>query len=403
MTTTASAPVGKAGAAASLYDASKSSNFAAAFPQSRILEKSESVGLIRELRPPSEYIGLRFAPFMDVASEDVTFQYAKGATAGKAPARAEDAEARLRQRDDYFTGEGRARIGDWAHKNHYRASDVNKYRDYLSIQEEIRDRRALPLDAQGVLNDFRSRVLRDTADRKLALDTTIEDLIMGSLSTGAMTYQDDKIKWTIPWGRPAGQQAQAPASGTYASDTHDPIGDINKVKQYMFKTYGIRIRRALASRAFLNSLYNSAKFLPRSGFAPGAGVDMNYVVDGWGPQAAIDIVQRNCDITIEEYDGVWFDRALGSTSLIINRFVPENRVIFLPEESDVLAYNNTSIGFAKTLTAPAPENNWTPGFYEWERETIDPWGQDIGTGIKALPVFMSMETTYTMDVTLPAV
>jgi hypothetical protein len=54
------------------------------------------------------------------------------------------------------------------------------------------------------------------------------------------------------------------------------------------------------------------------------------------------------------------------------------------------------LGFGKTLTSPHPEGNWQSGFYEWERETEDPWGTDRGTGIKAFPVFPYMQYTFTM-------
>jgi hypothetical protein len=65
---------------------------------------------------------------------------------------------------------------------------------------------------------------------------------------------------------------------------------------------------------------------------------------------------------------------------------------------DVNSFVETEIGFAKTLTSPHPMGNWQPGFYEWERETVDPWGYDVGTGVKAFPVFPHMDLTYTLTV-----
>ena len=79
---------------------------------------------------------------------------------------------------------------------------------------------------------------------------------------------------------------------------------------------------------------------------------------------------------------------------------PENEILFLPNMEDVLEVDDTEIGFAKTLTSPHPEGNFTPGFYEWERSTVDPWGQDAGTGVKAFPVFPHMDYTYGVTVTL---
>ena len=96
--------------------------------QNRLVRKEVSLGNIREYEPPQEHIGLQFAPWKEVASDDVVFNYTKGRTADLAPGRAEDAEAELAGKD-HFHGYGRASINDWSLKHHYDASDVTRYRD----------------------------------------------------------------------------------------------------------------------------------------------------------------------------------------------------------------------------------------------------------------------------------
>jgi hypothetical protein len=372
----------------------------ASLPLDRLIRKEVALGVIREIVPPQNHIGLQLVPFLGVASDDVIFDYAKGLTDGLAPARAEDAESELAQKDETFVGQGRASVIDWAVKDHYSASDVSRYREALLIAEQVRDTNSLPLTVQSATEGFQSKVARDTARRRRKLDNRIEWLIMSALSTGVIAYNDGKIKFTVDYGRPAGQQAQAPTSGTYASTTHDPIGDILTLQQLMFDTYGVRINRAIASRRFLNSLWKSAKFIPLTGFTSGA--DPNYLIQGWSPKAAIDAVANATGLTFIEYDSVYRTRPVGSNTVTNNRFLPDNRVIFLPDEGDLAEFSETELGFGKTLTSPHPEGNWSSGFYEWEKDTgPDPWGHDMGTGVKAFPVFPHMDLTFSWDVTLP--
>jgi hypothetical protein len=222
-------------------------------------------------------------------------------------------------------------------------------------------------------------------------------MIMQSLETGGITYNDGKIKFTVSYGRPGGQQDQAPTSGLWSATTSDPIKDIQAAQTLMYDTYGVRMTRAITSRRVLNNVMNSDKFIARTGLT-GTGVDPKYLIDGWGPQAAVDIVQRATGLTFMQYDSVYRTRPIASNTVTNNRFLSDNKVFFLPDEGDIAAFDDTEIGFAKTLTAPHPEGNWTSGFYEFEYDTVDPWGRAVGTGVKAFPVFLHLDKTYTMTV-----
>jgi hypothetical protein len=371
--------------------------------QDLLIRQEVALGVIREIVPPITHMGLVLVPFLDVPTDDVIFDYARGLSDGLAPARAEDAEAELAQKDDVTFGEGRASVIDWSVKDRYNASDVHRYREYLAIAEQLRDTGTFQLTVTSAISDFMARMARDTLLRKRKLDNRIEWMIMGSLSTGTMVYNDGKIKFTVDYGRPANQDSQAPRSGSYAGTTHDPIGDIVAVQEYMYDLRGVRITQAICSRRFLNKLMLSDKFGARTGLPGGlaAGVDPNYLLNGWGPQAAVDIVAAATGLTFIEYDSVYRTRAVGSNNFVNNRFTPINKVIFLPDPADIAEIDETQIGFGKVLTSPHPMGNWQSGFYAWERETVDPWSHDIGSGIKAFPVLPFMEYTYTWNVTLP--
>jgi hypothetical protein len=366
----------------------------------RLVRKEVALQTIREIEPPKTHIGLQLFPWMDVASDDVIFDFAKGLTDGLVAARAEDAESELAQKDLLFGGSGRASVVDWAQKDHYSASDVTKYRETLLVQATLGSNVAAPLTVGNMVSDFQAKLAREDALRRRRIDNRMEWLIMTAMSTGAISYDDGKISFAINYGRPSGQQAQAPTGGLFSLTTSDPIGEILAVQEFMYDTYGVRITRALTSRKVLNSFMNSDRFIARSGMVNTTGsdpVDLNYIMDGWGAQAAQNVVERVTGVSFIEYDAVYRTRPINSTTITNNRFFPQNRILFLPSEDDVAEIGN-ELGLGKMLTSPHPEGNWQSGFYEWEEETKDPWGLNRGTGVKAFPVFPHMDLTFTMDV-----
>lgn len=388
---------------------------ATAIGQDRIIRKEVALGSIREIEPPLTHIGLQFAPWLEVAADDVIFNYIKGDTDGLAPARAEDAESELAQKDDAVLGEGRASVIDWAHKDHYTASDVNRYRELRRVIEAMQNG-DLPLTISSALEDWATKFARDAARRKRKLDNRINWMIMTqSLATGGIGYNDGKIKFSVDFGRPAAQ-----ANGNAANDlapyvlngvidwsgvTHDPIGFIEAVQEFMFDLYGVRVDRILTSKKVTRRIVNSEKFSQRAGLgaaytASGTATapDLHYLLDGWGPDAALQVVENATGVKFILDDSVYRTRPIGSQTVTNNRFWPELEMLFLPNEGDLAEVDDTDIGFGKTLTSPHPEGKWTPGFYEWERSSVDPWGQDAGTGVKAFPVFPHMEYTYAVDV-----
>jgi hypothetical protein len=370
-------------------------------PQDRLIRKEVALGTIREIEPPLTHIGLQLFPWMEVASDDVIFDYAKGLTDGLAPARAEDAESELAQKDLLFGGTGRASVIDWALKDHYSASDVTRYRENVMVQARLGGELNLPLTVGSMVSDFQAKIAREDALRRRKLDNRIEWMVMTAMSAGVLSYNDGKIIFSVDYNRPSNQQAQAPTGALFsAGTTHDPIGEFLAVQEFMYDTHGVRITRALTSRKVIQSFMNSDRFIARSGLVNTSGsdpVDLNYLMDGWGPQAALQVVERATGIQFIEYDSVYRTRPVGSTTITNNQFFPQNRILFLPDPNDVAEIGN-ELGLGRVLTSPHPEGNWQPGFYEWEQETKDPWGLNRGTGVKAFPVFPHMDLTFTMDV-----
>ena len=369
----------------------------------RLVRKEVALATVRAIEPPQGHIGLSIVPFKSVPTDDVIFDYAKPTVSGLAPARAEDAESELAQKDTIFGGVGRAAVLDWAQKDHYTASDVSRYRETALIEARTSGVNALnlPLTVGSQLEDMRAKFARDDAARRRRIDNRIEWLIMTALSTGGIAYNDDKINFTVDFGRPPGRHDQAPAGGLWTLGTSDPIGDVLSVKEFMEETHGISITRAITSQKVINNMINSDRFVARTGLVvggtPSSPIDLNYVLPGWNPAAALAVVENATGVQLTPYDSVYRTRPIGSTTTTNNRFLPQNKIVFLPNPAqlDDLEHGD-GLGFGKTLTSPHPEGNWQPGFYEWERETEDPWGTDRGTGIKAFPVFPMMQYSFTM-------
>lgn len=371
-------------------------------PQDRLIRKEVALGTLRELQPPTDHIGESIAPMMSVASDDVIFDYARSLADGLAPARAEDAEAELAQKDIMLGGTGRASVIDWAIKDYYTASDVARYRETLLLAGRLGEigTTNMPLTVGSQLEDFRNKVARDDALRRRKLDNRLEWMRLTPLDTGGLAYNDGKIKFAVDYGRPADQTDEAPAGGTYESTTHDPIGDMLAMQEFMFNRYGVRMNRAITSKKVLNTFWKTNKFTALAGVVggtPSSPIDPNYLVAGWGPQRAIDAVSSAVGVNFQVYDSVYRTRAIGSTTIVNTRFSDEKKIYFLPDPADV-ANLDDAIGFARTLTSPHPEGNWSTGFYEWEEDTKDPWGTTRGTGIKAFPIFMHLDWTYSMKV-----
>jgi len=375
-----------------------------AYPtQDRLIRKEVALATIRAIEPPQGHIGLTIAPWREVASDDVIFDYAKPTVTGLAPARAEDAESELAQKDTLFGGTGRAALLDWAQKDHYTASDVARYREQALIDARLGGVNGLrlPLTVGSALEDMRRKFATDDVARRRRIDNRIEWLIMTALSTAGISYSGSNIKFVVDYVRPPAQHDQAPAGGVWTGATSDPIGDVKYVVEYMDVMHGIKISRAICSQKIINAMINSDKFIARTGLVvggtPSSPIDLDYVLPGWDNEAARRVVETATGVKFTAYDSVYRTRPIGGTTTTNNRFFPQNKILFLPDETQITDLEDgDGLGFGKTLTSPHPEGNWQAGFYEWERETEDPWGTDRGTGVKAFPVFPYMNYTFTM-------
>lgn len=370
--------------------------------QNDLVRKQVSLGVVRALPVPTEYIGLSaFAPKRAIQSDDYIFSLLPDDVGGLAPARAEDAEAEIAFKDDYI-GEGKGSIIDWAIKDTYDTSDITRHRSLLAAASDLRNNQVLNRTVSSITEGFQERLDRDTRIRRLKLDTRAEWLIMKSVFDGKISYNDGKIAFEVDWERPADQHQQAPDSVAEYTEANkadaDPIGDIKKIKKLMKKRYGVNITQAWTSEEVMNRFIYSDRFIALGGILSGTGMaptDPNYTIPNWGPQAARAVIQAQTGVTFNVYDGFYWDRPLGSKTRSQIRFTDERDILFMPDRS--VFSQMSDIGFGQMLTSPHIAGNMTPDFYTWEKDHgQDPWRVDYGTGIKMFPVFPHMDHTYTM-------
>lgn len=405
MTTTSFGPSGMAGATQGYGAPSGQGNFAYPYPVDRLIRKESALGAIREIAPPEDHIGLNLFPFFEVPHDDFFFDYIKGDATGLAPARAQDAESELAQKDFFISGQGRGSIIDWAIKDHYDPSDVNNFRELENVARLIQEggQTQVPGSLQSSLNELPFKLARDSAQRRRRLDNRIEHIIMTSLVTNTYTYNDGRVSFATPWGRPTDQTDEAPASGTYAGVDGDPIGDWVAVDEFMYERYGVNMKRCIMGRKVANAFYRSKFWGARTGLITNASstpVNPRYLMEGWGPVGALQAVADATGIQPTIYDSVYRTRPIGSNTFTNNRFIPDDVIIFLPDEADIVDFDSSPLGLGKVCTSPHIEGNGGAGFYEWEMSTKDPWSYSVGTGIKMYPIFPHMELTYTMKLTL---
>jgi len=346
--------------------------------QDQLVRKEVAVGVARDLPLDRNYIWNRFAPMMTVGADDITFQVAKPQNEGMVPARAEDAESELAQKDDYFST-GRASIVDWAVKDSYSSSDVTRHREFSRLAE-LAGGTSFPLTVGLEIGNFNAMVARDAIERRRKIERRLEWLTMNqALSTGAISYNDGKMIWTDSFGRPVNQHNQATPSGVnwdVGDGSHDPIGDFHAVVEFMEDTHDVTMASVILSRKAIRRMADSLKFYPRSGLATPAGAvstDINYLISNFDPSVARSIVEQATGLNVIEYEAKWNSRPIGSTTNTRNRFVPENQAIFIVDMASAGELIGTEIGFGKTLTSPHAENGFQSGFYAWEQSGVDPW------------------------------
>lgn len=351
----------------------------------RLVNKDVMLGLLRELEPPQKHIGNSILPMQNVESDDVIWDAVKGLTVGLAPARAADAESELQQSDE-VVGTGKASIIDWAIKDRWNASDVQRFREITAFAGAD----SIPRTVESITADFQAKMARKALKRRRQLDNRIEWLAWQAVQD-LLSYNDNKVKFSVSYGIPSDQKVVIPAV-TWDLTTADPIGNTLAWRELVRNRTGVELTRAVTSRKVLFSVMNNTKFAQLF-----SGQNPFYMLStDFGIAQATDKLAAATDMSWTVYDASYRTRPFGSTTITNTRFTNDKDVFLFPDPGDLEAYSggDNGLGLGNILSSPHPEGNWQSGFYEWEKERTDPWGVDQGTGIKAFPVLYAPEVLF---------
>lgn len=100
-------------------------------------------------------------------------------------------------------------------------------------------------------------------------------------------------------------------------------------------------------------------------------------------------------VTLQVYGAMYSDLVVNSApnqepAVNWKRFLPENRVIIIPN------FSRGQIG--NLITGPAWANNFQTGKYTWRKEQEDPWNVKVGVGYNGFPRIQHPEAIAVFDV-----
>lgn len=327
-------------------------------------------GIVQDLPIPKNYIGTQFLPFRDIPSDKLQWDIFKNENP-VAPFVAIDAES-PRMEEEIITS-AFAEIAYIRFKRAFYEHDLRIIREFgQGPNFDANQPGAMGLMAKAA----RDRITRSAVRLSDSVDARIEwmciNSLLGSLTVTPNAYSNVSINLTYP------VQTVTPNYGLWSDTANsDPIRDISD--WFVDLTYDLVTM--IAGRKVFSYLERNAN-LRRQLFV-GAGITAATLPSLITRRSLETFVEAELGLNSVFYDARYTTRTDTGTgvTLAYNKFLPDNKVIFLPEEK---------VGY--TGTAPAPQNNYQTGKFAWTEDPNapgakkDPWVYELGVGFYGLPV-----------------
>jgi hypothetical protein len=321
-------------------------------------------GVVRDLPIPQEYVGFKWLPERNVPADKLQWDMIK-AENPLAPLVAVDAESPRMDDEELVTS--------WADVTYV------KFKRTLSAGDVriIRDFGQAPVLTMGanMRDAAMAKITRQAARLSRAIDARMEwmqiNALLGGFSYSPNSYSNLTI--TINYG------VQQVTPTTLWSDTvnADPLNDMIA----WFQNLTFVPKTAIMSNVAFNYLARNQKVTRQVGYAEGvmAGQQATVIPPG--------MVQRffssflNMDVALYNARYTTYVDNGTSKTITLNRFLPTNMVIFLPD---------VPVGY--TASAPAEQNNFQSGKFAWTVDPNqpgakkDPWLYELGAGYYGLPI-----------------
>ncbi|MCE5200436.1 major capsid protein [bacterium] len=214
------------------------------------------------------------------------------------------------------------------------------------------------------------RYIRRTMDRMTGrVVGRLEWLRWQVLSTGVITYDDNKVKFSVDFGVPAGNKIALTSTDMWSDLTNsDPISDI----QEWIETY-IATTGRVPTRMYVGT--NIPKYLAQNSKIRDL-MKYNGVIEKLiSTQSVLDYLGTIFNLKIQRYATSYLASNGAATYFLgANSFV----LMCEPNQADGEQLGDVASG-------PAKANNYETGLYSWAKEEEDPWATFVGAGIHAFP------------------
>jgi hypothetical protein len=323
----------------------------------QILTQKFITGVVRAF-PQQAYIGSELLPIVGVPGLETMWDVINKDN-GMAPFVAMDAESPLADK----AGIERA----FSELASIREKEVINESDLLALR--------LPGEADvisGLVNTQRASAeteIRRKADRLTGrVYTRVEWMRWQALSVGSITYDDKKVKFTVPFGIPADHIITLTLTDRWSDTTNsDPLEDLTNAIELIMLDAGYTPTRAYVGN-------NVPKYLAQNEKIRSL-IKYNSKVESLiNTQTVLSYLGDILGLSMKRYAAQY--QSSGTDTFLLGA----DKVVITcePKQADGETLGDVASG-------PAKANNFETGIYGWAIEEEDPWVTFVGSGIHAFP------------------
>ena len=190
-----------------------------------------------------------------------------------------------------------------------------------------------------------------------------------ALSVGSITYDDNKVIFTVSFGLPGDHIVTLLTTDRWSDTTNsDPINDLNDWIELVTLDAGYVPTRAYVGNNVPGYLVNNAKVRDVLKYNGRVESLLN-------TRSVLQYLGDILGLSIQRYATQYQDSSDTDTF-----FLGADKVVVVcePRQADGEVLGDVATG-------PAAANDWDTGLYSWSKEETDPWATFVGSGIHAFP------------------
>lgn|SRR5574337_149702 len=329
-----------------------------ALPLPAFLQQPQLQGLVSSYPIDTNYIGSRWFPSADVASDEVLLNIEVPENP-IAPFVTIDGTA-PRDQEELIT-QIRASVAYIRFKKVFKESELRIF--------GLRDGNMPTLVGQ-MQAEAQAKILRHIARLRAAVDSRMEWMAINAL-TGAITYDDQRVKFSVNF--PGIYTGGSTSFTKWDQAGADPISDVERWMEEMALVTGEQPSVIVGSRTVFRKMAGVTKFQTLATLFARAGNAATTITGGMvkgllADYLGLEVVPYDARITDRSYD------ASGVPSISKSNILDAKHILLLPA---------SAVGTMQT--SPNPIDFGATGLYSWTEQEQDPWIVSTGVGINAFP------------------